>query len=100
MMRPSLQRPALLGFRDFRSQTPVVVTVEAKPAFEMIPIPSDEPEFLDRLLEQHEGFRRLAEERRHEADSGGVSTREDVRQGLQSEKQRHCGPHGRPERPA
>lgn len=29
---------------------PVVVTVGGKPAFEMIPIRSDDPEFLDRLL--------------------------------------------------
>jgi hypothetical protein len=44
--------------------------------------PSDEPEFIDRLLEQDEAFRRLAEERRREADEGRVSTLADVRRRL------------------
>ena len=32
--------------------SPVVVTVGGKPAFELLPIRSDDPEFIDRLLEQ------------------------------------------------
>lgn len=43
---------------------------------------NDDPEFIDRLLEQDEAFRRLAEERRREADEGRVSTLADVRQRL------------------
>ncbi len=81
-------------------ESPVIVTIEGKPTFEMIPIDSDNPDFIDRLLEQDEAFRRLAEERRREADEGHVSTLEDVRRRLDSESQRHGGPHDPPERSA
>src|SRR5262249_4088843 len=60
----------------------VIVTIEGVPSFEMTPIPSDDPEFIDRLLEQDEAFRRLAEERRREADEGRVSALADVRRRL------------------
>jgi antitoxin (DNA-binding transcriptional repressor) of toxin-antitoxin stability system len=62
--------------------SPVIVTVEGRPSFEMIPIRTDDPEFIDRLLEQNEAFRHLAEDRRREADEGRVSTLEDVRRRL------------------
>ncbi len=62
--------------------SPVIVTVEGKPTFEMIPIRSDDPEFIDRLLDQNEAFRRLAEERRREAAEGLVSSLEAVRSRL------------------
>ena len=63
-------------------QSPVIVTIEGVPSFEMTPIRSDDPEFIDRLLEQDEAFRRLAEQRRREADEGCVSTLADVRSRL------------------
>jgi antitoxin (DNA-binding transcriptional repressor) of toxin-antitoxin stability system len=69
-------------------ESPVIVTIDGKPTFEMIPIASDDPEFIDRLLEQDQGFRRLAEARRREADEGRVSTLEDVQRRLESESQR------------
>jgi prevent-host-death family protein len=59
--------------------TPVIVTVNGKPVFEMIPMRSDDPEFIDRLLEDNEDFRRLAETRRREASDGRVSSLQDVR---------------------
>jgi antitoxin (DNA-binding transcriptional repressor) of toxin-antitoxin stability system len=62
---------------------PVVVTMEGKPAFELIPIRSDDPDFLDRLLAANPAFRRLAEKRRRESDSGRVSTLEEVRRRLE-----------------
>jgi antitoxin (DNA-binding transcriptional repressor) of toxin-antitoxin stability system len=62
--------------------SPVIVTVDGKPSFEMIPIRTDDPDFIDRLLEQDDAFRRLAEERRREADEGGVSPLVDVRRRL------------------
>jgi hypothetical protein len=43
---------------------------------------NDDPEFIDRLLEENEAFRRLAEDRRHEADEGRVSPLADVRRRL------------------
>ena len=46
--------------------SPVVVTVEGKPAFEMLPIRSEDPDFVDPLLEQNEAFRQLLEEQRQE----------------------------------
>lgn len=63
-------------------QSPIIVTVEGKPAFELIPICSDDPEFIDRLIEQNEAFRLLAEQRRREADEGRVSPLGDVRRRL------------------
>jgi hypothetical protein len=63
-------------------ESPVIVTIGGKPTFEMIPIHTDDPGFIDRLLEQDEAFRRLAVERRREADEGRASTLEDVRQRL------------------
>ena len=62
--------------------SPVVVTVGGKPAFELLPIRSDDPEFIDRLLEQNREFRELVEERREESRSGRVSSLESVRERL------------------
>ena len=67
--------------------SPVVVTVEGKPAFEMLPIRSDDPDFVDRLLEQNEAFRQLLEERRRESMSGKVSSLEAVRERLKGQPQ-------------
>jgi antitoxin (DNA-binding transcriptional repressor) of toxin-antitoxin stability system len=63
--------------------SPVIVTVEGKPAFELIPIRSEDPEFLERLALANPAFRRLLEERRREAEAGQVSSLEEVRQRLQ-----------------
>ena len=43
---------------------------------------NDDPEFLDRLIEQNEAFRRLAEERRREADEGRLVPLAEVRRRL------------------
>jgi hypothetical protein len=59
--------------------SPVVVTVDGTPAFELIPIRSDDPEFLDRLLGSNPDFRHLMEERRRERDAGRVASLEAVR---------------------
>ncbi len=64
--------------------SPVVVTVGGKPAFEMLPIRSDDPDFVDRLLEQNEEFRRLMEERRLQTANGKVSSLESVRERLKA----------------
>jgi hypothetical protein len=52
---------------------------------ELIPIHADDPDFIDRLLEQNKSFRRLAEESRRAADEGRVSTLADVRKRLEAE---------------
>jgi len=64
------------------ASSPVVVTLDGKPAFEMIPIRSDDPDFIDRLLAGNPQFRRLMEERRKESDTGKVSSLEAVRERL------------------
>jgi antitoxin (DNA-binding transcriptional repressor) of toxin-antitoxin stability system len=64
--------------------SPVVVTVEGKPAFEMLPIRSEDPDFVDRLLDQNEAFRQLLEERHRESASGKVSSLETVRERLKA----------------
>jgi hypothetical protein len=60
--------------------SPVVVSIDGKPTFEMLPIRSDDPDFIDRLLTTDADFRRLMEARRKEADEGRVSSLENVRE--------------------
>ena len=61
---------------------PIVVTVGGKAAFEMLPILSDDPDFVDRLLAENDAFRHLMEDRRRQADGGKVSSLEAVRERL------------------
>ncbi len=62
--------------------SPVVVTIDGKPSFEMLPIRADDPDFIDRLLTTNGEFRALMESRREEADEGRVSSLESLREGL------------------
>jgi hypothetical protein len=62
--------------------SPVVVTIDGKPPFEMLPIRSDDPDFIDRLLTTNREFLELMKKRRKEADEGRVSPLESVREGL------------------
>jgi antitoxin (DNA-binding transcriptional repressor) of toxin-antitoxin stability system len=62
--------------------SPVVVTLEGKPVFELIPIKSDDPDFFDRLITTNQAFRSLLEERRQESAQGMVSSLEEVRRHL------------------
>ncbi|MBI3468969.1 MAG: type II toxin-antitoxin system Phd/YefM family antitoxin [Planctomycetes bacterium] len=63
--------------------SPVIVTVDGKPTFEMLPIRSDDPDFIDRLIEENPAFRKLLEDRRRESDLGRVSPLEVVRERLE-----------------
>jgi hypothetical protein len=67
--------------------SPIVVTIDGKPMFEMLPIRSDDPEFIDRVLITNQEFRQLMEERRKEADAGKVASLETVRTRLNSARQ-------------
>jgi hypothetical protein len=62
--------------------SPVVVTIDGKPSFEMLPIHPGDPDFIDRLLIANAEFRQLMEDRRKEADGGNVSSLETVRESL------------------
>jgi hypothetical protein len=62
--------------------SPVVVTIDGKPSFEMLPIRSDDPDFIDRLLTTNREFRELMEQRRKEVDVGQVLSLDSVRRGL------------------
>jgi hypothetical protein len=62
--------------------SPVVVTIDGKPSFEMLPIRSDDPDFINRLLATNREFRELMEHRRREADDGRVSSLASVRERL------------------
>jgi hypothetical protein len=62
--------------------SPVVVTIDGKPSFEMLPIRSDDPDFIDRLLTANREFRELMENRRKEADAGKVSSLNSIRENL------------------
>ncbi len=41
---------------------PIIVTVNGRPAFQMVPLHEDD-DLVDRLIENHPGFRRLLKER-------------------------------------
>jgi hypothetical protein len=74
----------LEGYAEECQQTPVIFTIGGISKFELAPIHMDDPDFIDRLLEENESFRRLAEESRQEADDGRVSTLADVRKRLEA----------------
>jgi hypothetical protein len=62
--------------------SPVVVTIDGKPSFEMLPIRPDDLDFIDRLLTTNSGFRELMEDRRKEAAAGRVISLESIRSHL------------------
>jgi prevent-host-death family protein len=62
--------------------SPVVVTVDGKPAFELLPVRAEDADFMDRLIEENEAFRNLLEQRRRESDLGQVSSLEEIRRRL------------------
>jgi antitoxin (DNA-binding transcriptional repressor) of toxin-antitoxin stability system len=62
--------------------SPVVVTKDGKPCFELLPIRADGPGFLDLLLEHDRAFQNLVEERRAELQRGEMSSLESVRERL------------------
>ena len=53
--------------------------MNGKPTFEMLPVRSDDADFMDRLIEENDAFAKLLENRRREADLGNVSSLEEVR---------------------
>ena len=59
--------------------SPVVVTVDGRPAFEMLPVRTDDTDFIDHLIEENDAFRELLERRRGEADLGHASSLDEIR---------------------
>jgi antitoxin (DNA-binding transcriptional repressor) of toxin-antitoxin stability system len=70
--------------RDCQS-SPVIVTQGGRPVFELLPIRTEDPDVMDRLIATNPAFRRLLEERHNEVAQGKVSALEDVRQRLEKE---------------
>ena len=62
--------------------SPVIVTVDGNPAFEMLPVRTDDADFVDRLIEENDAFRKLLEDRRRESDLGRVTPLEEIRRRL------------------
>jgi antitoxin (DNA-binding transcriptional repressor) of toxin-antitoxin stability system len=62
--------------------SPVVVTQEGQPIFELLPIRRDDSGFLEDLIEQNPSFRDLVERAREDVRSGRVSSIESVRERL------------------
>ena len=62
--------------------SPVVVTVNGKPAFEMLPVSTDDSDFVNRLIEENGDFRQLLENSRSECDQGQATSLEMVRRRL------------------
>jgi hypothetical protein len=62
--------------------SPVVVTQEGQPIFELLPIRLDDSGFLEELIEHDPSFQDLMEKSREEVRSGHVSSIELVRERL------------------
>ena len=62
--------------------SPVVVTREGQPIFELLPIRPDDTGFLEHLIEHDPSFRDLVEQAREDVRSGRVSSIEAVRERL------------------
>jgi hypothetical protein len=62
--------------------SPVVVTQEGQPIFELLPIRPDDSGFLEELIERNPSFRDLVERAREDVRSGRVSSIESVRERL------------------
>jgi hypothetical protein len=68
-------------------ESPVIVTIGGVPRFKLVPSPEDDdPDFIDRLLENNAAFRRLAEESRREVDEARVVPLAEVRRRLLGEE--------------
>jgi hypothetical protein len=68
------------------SATGGIVKVDMSQHFNTFPIPSDDSDFIDRLLTTNVEFRRLMEERRREAVQGKASSIEQVRARLEEKR--------------
>ena len=62
--------------------SPIVVTREGQPIFELLPIRPDDPGFMEDLIEHDPSFRDLVEQAREDVRSGRVSSIETVRERL------------------
>jgi antitoxin (DNA-binding transcriptional repressor) of toxin-antitoxin stability system len=62
--------------------SPVVVTKEGQPIFELLPIRPDDSGFLEDLIERDRSFRELVEQAREDVRNGRVSSIESVRERL------------------
>jgi hypothetical protein len=62
--------------------SPIIVSINGMPSFEMLPVRADDDDFMDRLIEQNDEFRQLLERSRRQADLGQVSSLEEVRRRL------------------
>jgi antitoxin (DNA-binding transcriptional repressor) of toxin-antitoxin stability system len=62
--------------------SPVVVTQQGQPIFELLPIRADDSGFLEDLLEHNPALRNLVEQGREQVQSGRVSSIESVRERL------------------
>jgi antitoxin (DNA-binding transcriptional repressor) of toxin-antitoxin stability system len=62
--------------------SPVVVTQDGQPIFELLPIRPDGAGFLEELIEENPSFRELVERAREDVRSGRVSSIESVRERL------------------
>jgi hypothetical protein len=62
--------------------SPVVVTQDGQPIFELLPIRPDDSGFLEQLIEHDPSFRDLVEQARDDVRNGRVSSIESVRERL------------------
>ena len=62
--------------------SPVVVTQEGQPIFELLPIRPNDTGFLEDLIEHDPSFRDLVEQAREDVRNGRVSSIESVRERL------------------
>jgi len=72
---------------------PVVVTVNGKPSFQLVPLGEDD-DLIDRLLEEHPGFRSLLERRLREQSVSAADAERRLLAG-RARRARRSQPRGR-----
>jgi prevent-host-death family protein len=70
-----------------RETSPVVVTKEGQPKFEILPIRPDDSGLLEDLIEHNSSFRAMVEQARDDVRNGRVSSIEAVRARLLDDHQ-------------
>ena len=75
-------------------EEPVVVTVNGRPSFQLVPL-AEEDDLVDRLLEHHPAFRRLLEARLRERSVSVAAATRQLNSGRPAGKRPRVGRHRR-----
>ncbi len=76
---PNGAKANLESYAQGCQESPVMVTIGCADVRKLVPIRDDDPDFIDRLLETKEDFRRVCEASKRGADEGRIVRLAEVR---------------------